>query len=78
MVRVPDLSYDPNKKTSTPVVGGDRQRTDGLPNVPLTDRNIYEFKIQFMWLPMRASERLEARKAQQSPSTAAPDEVAGG
>ena len=42
----------------------------------MVNRTVYEFTVQFLWLETRASERLEARKKQQSSPDETTDAVA--
>ena len=69
---VPDLNYDPSKAppptTSSRGEGSWGRRTEST--VPMVNRTVYEFTVQFMWLETRASERLEARKQKQQDSSA--------
>ena len=81
LLQVPDPDADPTKKPA-----GAMTRSDGKsggagdlpPGAQFISRDVYEFTLQFMWIPVRASERLEARKAQQAAQAAGTDEVAGG
>jgi type IV pilus assembly protein PilM len=77
-MRVPDLDYDPSKgpPPTSPRGEGAWGRRRDEPSVPMVNRTIYEFTVQFMWLETRASERLEARKQQQATADSA-GELAG-
>ena len=71
-IRVPDLDFDPSKTpattTSPRTEGNWRSRNE--PDIPMVNRTVYEFTVQFMWLETRASERLEVRKQKQQQSSA--------
>jgi type IV pilus assembly protein PilM len=78
-MKVPDENYDPTKPQPAPRVdasgwsGPQKEST-----VPMVDRNVYEFTVQFMWLETRASERMEKRNQQQQPSSSTDDDLVGG
>ena len=78
-IRVPDLDHDASKSpppvTSSRGEGARARRNE--PDIPMVNRTVYEFTVQFMWLETRASERLEARKQNQQSSPESSGDVAG-